>query len=64
MHSCLSLQDTLTTEHVQTLSLSPLQPLSLPFFEVLEVSSPLLSPCLFSLLPSDPSLPLFISLKE
>lgn len=36
--------------------------LSLPFFEVLKVSSPLFSPCLFFLLPSDLSLPLFISL--
>lgn len=45
MHSCPSLHDTLTTEHVQTRSSPP--PLSLLFFEVLEVSSPLLSLCLF-----------------
>lgn len=56
------------TRHIDnrtcTDSLSPPPPLSLPFFEVLEMSSPLLSPCLFYLLPSDPSLPLFIPLKE
>lgn len=45
MHSCPSLHDTLTTEHVQSCSSPP--PLSLLFFEVLEVSSPLLSLCLF-----------------
>lgn len=45
MHSCPSLHDTLTTEHVQTRCSPP--PLSLLFFEVLEASSPLLSLCLF-----------------
>lgn len=54
----------------ESLSFSPSLPLRpprrclSPFFEVLEVSSPLLSPRLLFRLPSDPSLPLLISLKE